>query len=198
MIFGRDEMKRAIGMILAAVLAALTGAPASSCELLEVLRARAGIVESDAAYTEQRHVHYVTEPILAAGRLRYRSPDHLEMIVEQPKSESFIYQDGVLSIEGDTVASGRDISVDSHILLSTLFSALVGTLSGDEAKLRSKFELFFTDTECVWQLTLVPKAERARAKVDGIDLKGTKERIEQIVLKLSNGDRSVLTIREKE
>lgn len=191
-------MKQAIGMVLVAVLAVFADAPASSCELSEVLRARTAIIESDAAYTEQRHVHYVTEPILAAGRLRYRSPDHLEMIVEQPKPEAFIYQDGVLSIEGDAAASGKDISVDSHILLSTLFSALVGTLSGDEARLRSKFDLFFTDAECAWQLTLVPKAERARAKVAGIDLKGTKERIEQIVLKLSNGDRSVLTIREKE
>lgn len=191
-------MKRAIGMVLFAVLATFAAAPARPCDLSEILRARAGIAESDAAYAEQRHVHYVTEPIRAAGRLRYRSPDHLEMIVEQPKPETFIYQDGVLSIEGDTAASGRDISVDSHILLSTLFSALVGTLSGDEGKLRSKFDLFFTDAECAWQLTLVPKTERARSKVDGIDLKGTKERIEQIVLKLSNGDRSVLTIREEE
>lgn len=191
-------MKQAIGVALIAVLTEFAGGPASSCELSEILRARAAIAESDAAYAEQRHVHYVTEPILAAGRLRYRSPDHLEMIVEQPKPETFIYQDGVLSIEGNTAASGRDISVDSHILLSTLFSALVGTLSGDEARLRGKFELFFTDSNCAWQLTLVPKTERARAKVDGIDLKGTKERIEQIVLKLSNGDRSVLTVRENE
>jgi len=188
-------MKHAVAM---AVLTTFASGPASSCELSEILNARAAIAESDAAYAEQRHVHYVTEPILAAGRLRYRSPDHLEMIVEQPKPETFIYQDGVLSIEGDAAASGRDISVESHILLSTLFSALVGTLSGDEAKLRGKFDLFFTDSDCAWQLTLVPKAERARGKVDGVDLKGTKERIEQIVLKLSNGDRSVLSIRENE
>jgi len=191
-------MKHAVGVALVTMFAVLANTPANSCELAEILRARAVIAESDATYVEQRHVHYVTKPILAAGRLRYRSPDRLEMIVEEPKPESFIYQDGVLSIAGDTAVSGNDISVESYILLSTLFSALVGTLSGDEAKLRSKFDLFFTDSDCAWQLTLVPKAERARGKVDGIDLTGTKDRIEQIVLKLSNGDRSVLTIRENE
>jgi outer membrane lipoprotein carrier protein LolA len=190
-------MERRIILLLAAT-AGFASAPAVSCELSDVLKARTAIAKSEATYAEERHLHYLTQPITASGRLRYQSPDHLEMIVEQPKAESFTYQDGVLSIEGDTVASGKDISVDSEILLSTLFSALVGTLSGDEAKLRSKFDLFFTDTDCAWQLTLVPKAERARGKVDGIDLKGTKGAIEEIVLKLKNGDRSVLAIREQE
>ena len=75
-----------------------------------------------------------------AGELRYRSPGHLEMLVRQPKPESFFYQNGVLTIDGGG-ASGREISVDSQILLSTLFTALVGTLSGDESKLRGAFDL---------------------------------------------------------
>jgi Outer membrane lipoprotein carrier protein LolA-like len=187
------------GIVLISVAAAgLAGGPAASCELSDVLKARAAITKSEATYAEQRHVHYLTEPVSAAGRLLYLAPDRVQMIVERPKAESFTYQGGVLSIEGDTAAAGKEIPVDSQILLSTLFSALVGTLSGDEARLRSKFDLFFTDADCAWQMTLVPKAERARAKVEGIDFKGTKGAIEQIVLKLKNGDRSVLAIRESE
>jgi Outer membrane lipoprotein carrier protein LolA-like len=185
-------------LIILVAIVGFLGAPAASCELTDVLKARAAIAKSEATYAEERHVHYLTEPVSASGRLRYQSPDHLEMIVERPKAETFTYQDGVLSIEGDAAASGKDISVDSEILLSTLFSALVGTLSGDEATLHSKFDLFFTDTDCAWQLTLVPKAERARARVEGIDLKGTKGTIKEIILKLKNGDRSVLAIRETE
>lgn len=190
-------MPRVTAMILVAGLAIASGRSAASCELADVLSARASIPESDATYSEERHVHYVTEPIRAAGQLHYRSPDRLEMIVEQPKLESFAYQDGVLSIEGGA-AAGREIPVDSQILLSTLFAALVGTLSGDEEKLRGRFDLFFTDTDCAWQLKMVPKTERVRDKVDNIELKGTKGRIDQIALELANGDRSVLTIREKE
>ena len=132
-----------------------------------------------------------------AGELRYRSPGHLEMLVRQPKPESFFYQNGVLTIDGGG-ASGREISVDSQILLSTLFTALVGTLSGDESKLRGAFDLFFSDSDCAWRLTMIPKAERVRGKVEGVEISGTKERIEQIVFTLANGDRSVLTIRETE
>jgi len=79
-----------------------------------------------------------------------------------------------------------------------LFAALVGTLSGDEARLRDMFDVFFTDTDCNWRMTLVPKQERVRAKVDGIEIAGNSGSIVEILLKLANGDRSVLTIREAE
>jgi hypothetical protein len=94
--------------------------------------------------------------------------------------------------------AGRDISVESEALLSALFAALVGTLSGDEARLRDKFDVFFTDNACDWRMTLVPKQERVRAKVDGIEIAGKDGRIAEILMKLANGDRSLLTIRESE
>jgi hypothetical protein len=139
-------------------------------------------------------VHYVTKPIEAAGHLRYRAPDHLEMNVETPKPESFVYQDGVLTMG----QAGRDISVESEAMLSALFAALVGTLSGDEARLRDKFDVFFTDSACDWRMTLVPKQERVRAKVDGIEIAGRNAAIGEILLKMANGDRSLMTIREAE
>jgi Outer membrane lipoprotein carrier protein LolA-like len=190
MISGRIRLQTAI----AAVAALISAAPAWACELADVLQSRAAIAESNAAYTEERHIHYVTAPVKAAGNLSYKAPDHLEMNVQTPKPESFIYQDGVLTVgEG-----GRDISVESEALLSALFAALVGTLSGDESKLRDRFDVFFTDTECNWRMTLVPKQERVRAKVDGIEIAGRDGSIGEILLKLANGDRSVLTIREAE
>ena len=172
----------------------LSSGPTSSCELSDVLGARAKISESNAAYTEERHIHYVTAPVMAAGDLHYRAPDHLEMHVATPKPESFIYQDGVMTVAN----AGRDISVESEAMLSALFAALVGTLSGDEARLRDKFDVFFTDDACNWRMTLVPKQERVRAKVDGIEIAGRNGGIGEILLKLANGDRSVLTIREAE
>jgi len=180
--------------LLVAGLLILSNGSASACELSDVLKARADIAESNAAYTEERHIRYVTAPIAAAGQLRYKAPDHLEMNVATPKPESFIYQDGVLTVAN----AGRDISVESEALLSALFAALVGTLSGDEARLREKFDVFFTDNACAWRMTLVPKQERVRAKVDGIEIAGNSGSIGEILLKLANGDRSVLTIREAE
>jgi hypothetical protein len=66
------------------------------------------------------------------------------------------------------------------------------------SKLRDKFDVFFTDDACAWRLKLVPKQERVRAKVDGIEIAGNNGSIAEILLNLANGDRSVLTIREAE
>jgi hypothetical protein len=182
--------------LLVASIVLLHISPAAACELSDILRARAAITVSNATYTEERHVHYVTAPIKASGNLRYQSPNRLEMNVESPKPESFVYQDGVLSIGGDT--GEKDVAVASEALLSALFTALVGTLSGDEAKLRDKFDVFFADTNCDWRMTLVPKQERVRAKVDGIEIAGRNAAIGEILLKMANGDRSLMTIREAE
>jgi hypothetical protein len=182
--------------MLAACIALMHADSAAACELSDILQARAAIAESNAAYTEERHVHYVTAPITAAGNLRYKSPNRLEMTVVSPKPESFVYQDGVLSIGGDS--GEKDVAVASEALLSALFTALVGTLSGDEVKLRDKFDVFFADTNCDWRMTLVPKQERVRAKVDGIEIAGRNAAIGEILLKMANGDRSRMTIREAE
>ncbi|MFM9845032.1 MAG: hypothetical protein ACKVOI_18880 [Dongiaceae bacterium] len=191
--------------MLIAALTLLSSTSALSCDLADILHTRAAITESNARYTEQRRVHYVTKPIMAGGHLRYQAPDRLEMIVELPKAESFIYQDGVLTVASGDSGSSKDIAVESQVLLSTLFAALVNTLSGNEAKLRSTFDLsfkelneMFTDSGCVWRLSLVPREERARAKVSSIDVEGTQGRIEKIVLMLANGDSSMMLIREKE
>lgn len=191
---GNDNCGSGWITLLVAGLICLSSDSAFACELSDVLKARANINESNATYAEERHVHYVTAPIEAAGQLHYKAPDHLEMNVQTPKPESFIYQDGVLTAAN----AGRDISVESEALLSALFAALVGTLSGDEARLRDKFDVFFTDTDCNWRMTLVPKQERVRAKVTGIEIAGNNGSIGEILLKLTNGDRSVLTIREAE
>lgn len=168
------------------------------CTLAGVLATRAAVREGAATFTQERRVKHVSEPVFAAGRLRYVAPDHLEMIVESPHPESFVYEDGVLTIQTGDAAPIRQISVDSQQVLAAMFAGLLGTLAGDEAMLKDVFHVGFNTEACRWRMTLVPKSKRVLAKVQEINLKGTRQRLEEAEILQANGDRSMLRISEQE
>jgi hypothetical protein len=172
--------------------------PINTCTLSQVLAARAKIPQSAAVFTQERRVHYVRDPLFSSGRLRFVAPDHLEMIVESPQSESFIYEDGVLSLQRGDENSAEEVSVESNLLLSAMFSGLVGTLSGNEEELRRVFFVEFVADACNWRMNLVPKSKRVLQKIQEIQLKGTDQHIEEFELLQANGDRSLLRITEQQ
>lgn len=195
-------MKAPIALLLAALIAASTAtaqdALAEDCTLAQVLKSRATIRESAAAFTQERRIKYVSEPLHSSGRLHYVAPAHLEMAVEMPQPESFVYEDGVLTIETAGAHPVRQISVESDAILSAMFAGLLGTLAGNEDALRDDFHVGFNAEACWWRMTLVPKLKRVLAKVREINLRGTDERIEEAEVVQANGDRSVLRISERE
>jgi len=163
-----------------------------------MLAARAGIHESAATFTQERRIRYLREPVSSTGRLRFVAPDHLEMIVESPHPESFIYENGVLTIDGADQEVEKQISVESNVMLSAMFAGLVGTLSGNEIELRRAFFIDFHADACQWRMTLVSKSKRVLEKIREIGLKGKDHHIEEAEILQSNGDRSILTISDQE
>ena len=122
----------------------------------------------------------------------------MSAIVEKPQPESFIYDSGVLSFDtADGKAAGQ-VSVDSDLLLSAMFSGLVGTLSGNEDELRHAFFIEFVAETCNWRMSLTPKSKRVSEKVQKIDLKGRDQHLDELEILQANGDRSILTISEQQ
>jgi len=171
--------------------------PQTSCTLPQMLAARAKVQEGSATFTQERRIHYVRDFLSSAGRLRYVAPDHLEMMVEKPQQESFIYDDGVLSFDTADGKSAGQVSVDSDLLLSAMFSGLVGTLSGNEDELRRVFFVEFAADACRWRMKLVPKSKRVAEKVQAIDLEGRDQHLDKVDILQSNGDRSVIMINDQ-
>lgn len=188
--------------LLAALLAVAPSvaeeAGTTPCSLVQVLETRATMRESSAAFTQERQVQYVKEALHSSGRLRYVAPGYLEMVVEAPQPESFVYEDGVLTIDAAGSSRVRQVSVDSDPVLSAMFAALLGTLSGDQEALKSDFHVGFHAISCQWDMSLVPKLKRVLAKVSEVKLRGTDHRIDEAEIVQANGDRTVLRIREQE
>jgi hypothetical protein len=196
-----ETMRGSIVLCAVALLVAPTASAQESltntCTLSQVLASRAKNQESAATFTQQRRIRYVRDPLFSAGRLRFVAPSHLEMIVDKPQAESFVYEDGVLTLE-TAEQPERQISVDSDLILSAMFIGLVGTLSGNEDELRHTFFVEFSDDHCQWRMTLLPKSKRVLEKILEIDLSGNSEHIEKAEIIQANGDRSILSISEQQ
>src|SRR5215813_8148738 len=97
---GATEMALRSLSVVALILAMMApewAVSADNCTLSNLLALRAEIREASAAFTQERHIHYIHYPLVSSGHLRFVAPDHLEMIVDSPEAESFIFDDGVLS-----------------------------------------------------------------------------------------------------
>lgn len=171
---------------------------ADNCTLSDLLALRAQIREGSAAFTQERRIHYVRDPLLSSGHLRFVAPDHLEMIVDNPEAESFIYDDGVLSFNKAGQEPTGQISVDSNLLLSAMFSGLIGTLSGNEDELKRVFFVEFEAGGCNWRMSLTPRSKRVLEKVQEIELRGTEQHIDEVEIRQANGDYSILRITEQQ
>jgi hypothetical protein len=187
----------AVAAIMAPMALGQETPPQTSCTLPQVLAARAKVQEGFATFTQERRIHYVRDSLSSAGRLRYVAPDHLEMIVEKPQQESFIYEEGVLSFDTADGKSAGQVSVDSDLLLSAMFSGLVGTLSGNEDELRRVFFVEFAADGCRWRMKLTPKSKRVAEKVQAIDLRGRDQHLDEVEILQANGDRSVMMINDQ-
>jgi hypothetical protein len=190
----------ALGTILALAAAMNFGreASADTCTLPEILAMRAKIQLSAATFTQERRIHYVRDPLISTGRLRFAAPDRLEMVVEKPQAESFIYDDGVLSFDTADGKPAGQVSVDSDLLLSAMFSGLVGTLSGNEEELKRVFFVEFEANGCNWRMSLTPRSKRVLEKVAEIELRGTEQHIDKVEIRQANGDYSILQITEQQ
>jgi hypothetical protein len=197
-----EPMQRLIALSVIVLTVATTAlvqeTSASNCTISQMLAMRAKVQEGSATFTQERRIHYVRDPLSSAGRLRFVAPDHLEMIVEKPQPESFIYDDGVLSFDRADGKSGGQISVHSDLLLSAMFSGLVGTLSGNEDELRRAFFVEFSAVGCNWRMRLTPKSKRVSERVQRIDLKGRDQHLDEVEILQANGDRSLLRIMEQQ
>ena len=171
---------------------------ADNCTLSDLLSLRAKIQEDSAAFTQERRIHYVRNPLLSSGYLRFVAPDHLEMIVSNPEAESFLYDDGMLSFNKAGEEHTDQVSVDSNLLLSAMFSGLIGTLSGNEDELKRVFFVKFEAGGCNWRMSLIPKSKRVLEKVQEIELRGMEQHIDEIEIWQANGDHSLLRITEQQ
>ncbi len=158
--------------------------------LMQLLSRAPGV---DVPYTETKYSSLLSEPIVSSGTLSYRRPDTVEKSMTAPRNERFRIVGGELIVVRN--GTERRFALSSQPLLAAFAASLRGVLAGDAALLRSHFRLALEGEEQGWRLELIPLEEEISRYVERIAVSGRAGRIEQIEVRESSGDRSVLQVR---
>jgi outer membrane lipoprotein-sorting protein len=189
---GLSRVLRAI-LIASCALSAVNAAHADDFGIARLMQLFSQAPESEVAYTESKYSSLLAEPVVSSGTLAYRRPDTVEMNMTAPRKESF----RIAGEELIMVRNGAEkrFPLSSQPLLSAFAASLRGVLAGDAALLRKHYRLTLEGQEQAWRLELVPLDEEITGYVERILVSGHTGHIEQIEVRQSSSDRSVLQVR---
>ena len=186
------------GTCLAALLAPsllfwVNAAYADTFDITHLMQLLGRAPESEVTYTEKKYSSLLAEPIVSSGSLAFRRPDTVEKNMVTPRKERFriVGEELIMERRG----AEKRIPLSSQPLLAAFAASLRGVLAGDAALLRKHYRLTLDGQEPAWRLELVPLDEDISRYVERILVSGCSGRIEQIEVRESSGDRSVLQVR---
>lgn len=177
-------------------LLSLVGARVALADSLDIARLMQLLAASPAAevsFVEKKYSSLLSEPVVSSGKLIYQRPDVVEKNIELPRKEHYRFAGDELLL----VRSGAEkrIPLSSQPLLLAFAASLRGVLGGDLALLRTHYQLSLQGDQPSWRLEMTPVDEEIGRYVQRIVVTGRAGRIEQIEVRETSGDRSVLQIR---
>ncbi|MDP4302914.1 outer membrane lipoprotein carrier protein LolA [Leptothrix discophora] len=187
----RPDRRHAVRAWLGASLLALAG-PGWAFGLEDLMRTLASVREGEASFTEKRTVAQLDQPLVSSGRLSFTAPDRFERVTLKPRREA-------LQVNGNTLtmsqgSRSRTLALDAVPEAQIMVEAVRGTLTGNQAALQKYFSTQVGGAAERWSLDLKPLDVKLRGTIAAIRVSGRQAEVQEIVLELADGDRSVMKI----
>ncbi len=149
-----------------------------------------------ARFVERKYLKLLTQPIELKGTLEYRAPGYLERRTLTPKPESFVVDGDRLTLE-NARGQRRTFALQDNPVLWAFVESIRATLMGDLAALNRFYSVALDGAEEGWRLSLTPKQPKMAAIIDSIQISGSGGKVRSIEIRETQGDRSVMTVREE-
>jgi outer membrane lipoprotein-sorting protein len=190
-----SDRRRALASMLAslgaAMLPRLAGAQATF-DLAPLMQLLAQVKAGDATFTEKRSVKMLERTLESSGKLSFEAPDTFVRETLKPRQER-------LAVVGNMVTMSlgqrsRTVPLDSVPEAAVIVEAIRGTLTGNREAIERNFAATVTGDAARWSLELVPRVPRLRELVLSVRVSGQLSVVREVVVAMSDGDRSVMSI----
>ena len=188
-----NALQRTLVLLLLVGASAATEVLADSFDLTRLMQLLAAAPASEVSFIEKKYSSLLAEPVVSTGKLVYRRPDVVEKNIESPRKERYRFVGDELALLRN--GTEKRIALSSQPLLQAFAASLRGVLGGDQALLRSHYQLSLQGVAASWQISMTPLDEQTLRYVQGIQVSGRGGRVEQIEVNETSGDRSVLQVR---
>jgi hypothetical protein len=162
-------------------------------ELGELMRQLAERRHGDVNFVEQHFLKLLKRPTESYGELTYDAPDRLEKRTIEPKPETLTLAGDVLTV----VRGGRTRTLDlkAYPTIVPFIESIRATLAGDLPSLERLFTVDFAGSIARWRLTLTPREAQVAKAVSQVTIDGTSDTLTTVEIVESDGDRSLMTLR---
>ena len=174
--------------------AAAATAPSAQADpaFAQVLTLLAARRHGHAPFTEVHEMAMLKEPLRSSGELFYDAPDRLEKRTLTPRAESLVLDHGILTAQRGQHRHVLELSAYPQVV--PFVESIRATLAGDEAALERYFSIDFQGELAHWTLHLTPKDPALAHTVKDITIEGERDVLHSVVIRQSDGDRSLITI----
>jgi hypothetical protein len=145
-------------------------------------------------FVEQQFLAILKHPVESSGELRYDAPDRLEKRTLLPHAEDLLLAGGVLTMERG--GRSRVLDLQRYPQIQPFVESIRATLAGDRSALERIFHVDFAGGVQRWSLTLVPLDGRLTRNVRQVQIDGSRDQLLRVEIRQTNGDRSLMTLRE--
>ena len=185
--------RAAAALAIALVLMPAGGTWAAEWGVSDLMASLAEVKSDKARFVEKGFVSLLKEPVESSGTLSYERPDRIEKRTETPRPESLRVEGNKLTL---TQADGtvRSVSLSSMPEVEAYVESIRATLAGDLPALRHFYNVALEGVRDGWTLQLTPLGPDVREMVRLIVISGQQNRIGEITVYQTDGDRSVMTI----
>jgi hypothetical protein len=169
-------------------------AHAASADLDELMQLLAARKHGQVSFVEQHFFKLLKRPVESYGELIYDAPDRLEKRTQEPRQET-------LAVAGDSVTIVRGlhtriVDLKAYPQILPFIESIRATLAGDQGALERLFRVELTGSLPRWSLTLVPKDQTLAGTVAEIRIAGSHDSLSTVEIRETDGDRSLMTLRE--
>ncbi len=164
-------------------------------DVAQLMQSLAQVRSAKGRFVEKKYLRILNTPLEATGTLSYQAPGHLEKQTRVPREESMILDGGSLVIE-NKVRGKRSLALHDYPLLWAFIESIRSTLAGDLTTLSKFYQVKLDGDARHWRLTLLPSDAKTLEVVREIRIGGREERVDEIEILETSGDRSVMTVIE--
>lgn len=186
-------------MCVSVFLGSTTQAGAQEWTVDAVMSALRGLKYAEATFTEIRHSSFLKKPLDLNGTFVYEAPRTFVKKTFKPYPETVTVDANGVKIEQEkSEQEGQSrtqfIAADAHPLVQGLVDSAEATMSGKRELLEARYDLEISGTEETWTVTLVPKEEALRKKLDSLSFEGNGDLIKHAEINETDGDRSIIDL----
>ena len=145
-----------------------------------------------AAFVERKSIAMLDQPVESSGELFYTAPHYLEKRTLKPKAESMLLDKDKLIVEQR--GKKHTLSLQSYPEVAAFIDSIRGTLAGDKKALQRSYKLSLEGNEKDWQLVLLPLENKMQKIVEAINIHGSGNQLQTILIEQADGDSSLMTI----